>query len=250
MTDSRAAWQPGALRVVGSGASEEPVHVRTMSLAEGAAVKIADQITSGTLRPGQRLPPERELALQLGLSRGALREGLRTLESVGLVTARVGQGRFVADTGSDSPSMALTTLMQVQPSGDIIALRVLLEPALVRDMPAAQLAPTARAATTLLARMRRAQTSGAISQAVRLHTEFHLLLIRFGATRLSRTLLSSLIEASAVWQPAILRDRDAARTWVEAHHEIVTALESGDVDRAAEQVRAHLQPAFTYRTSD
>jgi len=134
--------------------------------------------------------------------------------------------------------------------GDIVALRALLEPALVRDMPAAQLAPTAVAATELLARMRRAQSSGAISQAVRYHTEFHLLLIRFGATRLSRTLLSSLIEASAVWQPAILRDRDAARFWVEEHHEIVKALESGDIDRAAEQVRAHLKPAFTYRTSD
>jgi GntR family transcriptional repressor for pyruvate dehydrogenase complex len=250
MTYPRAAGRPGDLRVMDADGSEEPEHVRTMSLAEGAAVKIAHEITSGTVRPGQRLPPERELAQRLGLSRGALREGLRTLESVGLVTARVGQGRFVADTGVDRPSMALTALMQVQPSGDIVALRALLEPALVRDMPAAQLAPTAVAATKLLARMRRAQSSGAISQAVRYHTEFHLLLIRFGATRLSRTLLSSLIEASAVWQPAILRDRDAARTWVEAHHEIVTALESGDVDRAAEQVRAHLKPAFTYRTSD
>jgi GntR family transcriptional repressor for pyruvate dehydrogenase complex len=229
---------------------DEPALVRTVSLAEGAAVRIANEISTGAVRPGERLPPERELALRLGLSRGALREGLRTLESVGLVTARVGQGRFVADTGSDRPSMALTTLMQVQPSGDILALRGLLEPAMVRDMPATQLAPTAQAAAELLAKMRRAQASGAISQAVRYHTEFHLLLIRFGSTRLSRTLMSSLIEAGAAWQPAILRDRPAAKAWVKRHADIVTALESGDIERTAEQVLDHLQLPFAYRTSD
>jgi GntR family transcriptional repressor for pyruvate dehydrogenase complex len=224
--------------------------LRTLSLAEGAAVKIAGEITSGVIRPGQRLPPERDLAPRLGLSRGALREGLRTLESVGLVTARVGQGRFVSDTGSDRPSIALNTLMQLQPSGDILALRRLLEPAAVRDMPAAQLAPTAAAAADLLAKMRAAQASGAINQAVRYHTEFHLALVRFGATRLLRALLSSLIEASTVWQPAILRDREAARFWVQRHLEIVRALESGDIERASEGVINHLQEPFNYPASD
>lgn len=244
--DGRAADEQNAT----AGTPAEAEHVRTVSLAEGAAVKIADQITSGTIRPGQRLPPERELAQRLGLSRGALREGLRTLESVGLVTARVGQGRFVADAGSDRPSMALTALMQIQPSGDIVALRYLLEPAMVRDMPAAQLAPTAASAAQLLARMRRAQAAGSITQAVRYHTDFHLLLVRFGATRLSRSLLASLIEASAVWQPALLRDRDAARFWIARHEDIVLALESGDIEQAAVHVRDHLQPTFSYTTSE
>jgi GntR family transcriptional repressor for pyruvate dehydrogenase complex len=233
-------------------ASPEPAYprVRTMSLAEGAAVKIAGEITSGAVRPGERLPPERDLAQRLGLSRGALREGLRTLESVGLVTARVGQGRFVSDTGSDRPSVALNTLMQLQPSGDIGALRRLLEPAAVRDMPAAQLAPTAAAAADLLAKMRTAQARGAITIAVRQHTEFHLLLVRYGSTRLLRSLLSSLIEASAVWQPAILRDTEAARFWVFRHAEILDALESGDIEQTADRVLSHLQLPFMYPTSE
>ena len=113
---SKRAQKAGSIDLGPDGSGH---HLRTMSLAEGAAVKIASEITSGAIRPGQRLPPERDLAPRLGLSRGALREGLRTLESVGLVTARVGQGRFVSDTGSDRPSIALNTLMQLQPSGDI-----------------------------------------------------------------------------------------------------------------------------------
>jgi GntR family transcriptional repressor for pyruvate dehydrogenase complex len=250
MTRARGAIAEREDEAADAEMSGQSRHVRTVSLAEGAAVKIASEITTGVLRPGQRLPAERDLAQHLGLSRGALREGLRTLESAGLVTARVGQGRFVADTGSDRPSMALTTLMQIQPSGDIVALRLILEPALVRDMPAAQLVPTAASAVELLAKMRRAQASGAISQAVRYHTEFHLLLVRFGTTRLARQLMSSLIAASAVWQPAILRERDAARFWIQRHNEIVVALQSGDVGEAAERVREHLQPQFAYPTSD
>jgi GntR family transcriptional repressor for pyruvate dehydrogenase complex len=224
-----------------AGVAATPPHIRTISLAEGAAVKIAGEINSGMLRPGQRLPPERDLAQHLGLSRGALREGLRTVESAGLVTARVGQGRFVNDPGSERSSIALNTFMQLQPSGDILAVRRLLEPAAIRDLPAAQLSNIAASAADLLAKMRRAQAAGAITQAVRHHTEFHLLLARFGSTRLLRTLLSSLIEASTVWQPSLLHDRQTARFWVRRHMEILEALESGDIERTAHTVRDHLQ---------
>ena len=215
------------------------------SLAEGAAARIASEINAGKIRPGERLPAERELAAELGVSRGALREGLRTLESAGLVSARVGHGRFVNDVGSDRSSAALTTFMQLQPSGDILAVRRLLEPAAIRDMPASQLGATAVEAARLLQRMRSSQRSGAITQAVRNHTEFHLLLIKFGSSRLLRSLLMSLIEASSAWQPAILRDRDAARFWVERHREIVTAIESRDVDQAAAAALGHLTEPFT-----
>ena len=225
-------------------------HVRTMSVAEGAAAKIAEEITSGVIRPGQRLPPERDLAKRLGLSRGALREGLRTLESAGLVTARVGQGRFVDDTGSDRPSVALNALMQLQPSGDILALRRLLEPAAVRDMPAAQMAATAAAAADRLRKMKSAHASGATTQAVRHHTEFHLLLVRFGSTRLLRSLASSLIEASGAWQPAILRDREAAKFWVFRHAEILDALEASDIELTTARVLAHLELPFVYPSTE
>src|SRR3954465_1962290 len=102
-----------------SPATSEPP-LKTMSLAESAAARIAREITAGSLRPGQRLPPERDLALSFGVSRGALREGLRTLESMGLLHARVGQGRFVAVAGGDAPSLALNAWMQLQAVGGII----------------------------------------------------------------------------------------------------------------------------------
>ena len=54
-----------------------------VSLTDSASRRIAELIGNGTFAPGHRLPPERELAGTLGLSRGALREALRTLAYAG-----------------------------------------------------------------------------------------------------------------------------------------------------------------------
>jgi GntR family transcriptional repressor for pyruvate dehydrogenase complex len=54
-------------------------------------------IAAGRLRPGDRLPPERELALQVGVSRPTVRAGLRWLAAMGVVRARQGSGTFITD---------------------------------------------------------------------------------------------------------------------------------------------------------
>lgn len=66
--------------------------------------QIADQIAalvqSGEYKPGERLPPERDLATQLGVSRPSVREALIALEVEGYVEVRVGSGVYVTNTGS------------------------------------------------------------------------------------------------------------------------------------------------------
>jgi GntR family transcriptional regulator, transcriptional repressor for pyruvate dehydrogenase complex len=54
-------------------------------------------IESGDLRPGDRLPPERELAVQLGVSRPSVRAGLRSLAAIGVLQTRHGAGTFITD---------------------------------------------------------------------------------------------------------------------------------------------------------
>lgn len=62
------------------------------------AIQVVDLIRSGAFRAGECLPPERELAHRLGVSRNALREAMIALELVGLVEVRVGAGTFVLPT--------------------------------------------------------------------------------------------------------------------------------------------------------
>lgn len=73
------------------------VPVRQGSVADLIARSIVDMVAGESLRPGDRLPPERELAALLGVGRPSLREALRSLKSQGRVAIRHGAGVFVAD---------------------------------------------------------------------------------------------------------------------------------------------------------
>jgi GntR family transcriptional repressor for pyruvate dehydrogenase complex len=67
--------------------------------AAGAQVveHVRQEIEAGRLGPGDRLPPERELALKMGVSRPSLRSGLRTLQAMGIITSRRGAGTFIVE---------------------------------------------------------------------------------------------------------------------------------------------------------
>ncbi|MCO4826228.1 MAG: FCD domain-containing protein [Amylibacter sp.] len=71
--------------------------IQHTKIAEAIIRQIEELILEGVLRPGDRLPPERELAKTLDVSRPSLREALTSLEERGLLTAHQGGGTFVAD---------------------------------------------------------------------------------------------------------------------------------------------------------
>ena len=73
--------------------------VRSARLFEEICDQIKGQLSQGKIRPGDKLPPERELAGQFGVSRSAVREALRALEVLGLVELRKGSkgGAFLLD---------------------------------------------------------------------------------------------------------------------------------------------------------
>ena len=79
------------------------------STAEEVVTRLRDMIHSGELRSGDRLPPERDLARYLGVSRPTLRAGIRSLSTVGILQSRQGAGTFVADA-EESPTLDSSAL--------------------------------------------------------------------------------------------------------------------------------------------
>ena len=73
--------------------------VNKVSISEDIAQQILDLISNGTLVPGQRIPSERDLCKTFGAARSSLREALRGLCMIGVLTARVGEGTSVAADG-------------------------------------------------------------------------------------------------------------------------------------------------------
>ena len=71
-------------------------------------------ITTGRLRPGSRLPVEKDLAVELGVSRGSLREGVRALALMGVLETRQGDGTYVTALDPSSLLAPLSVLVDLQ----------------------------------------------------------------------------------------------------------------------------------------
>ncbi|WP_400164528.1 FadR/GntR family transcriptional regulator [Brevibacillus sp. TJ4] len=69
--------------------------IKRVTVAEQVMEQIAQLIISGQLKPGEQLPNERDLAVMFGVTRGRIREALRALSLVGLITIKAGEGSFV-----------------------------------------------------------------------------------------------------------------------------------------------------------
>ena len=65
-------------------------------MTEQVVIQVREMIRQGKLKPGDRLPSERELAKRLGISRASLRAGLRFLAAIGVLTSRHGSGTYIA----------------------------------------------------------------------------------------------------------------------------------------------------------
>lgn len=77
--------------------------------AEEVVARLQEMIHKGELASGDRLPPERDLAKLLGVSRPTLRAGIRSLTAVGILQSRQGAGTFVAEA-QDSPTLDTSAL--------------------------------------------------------------------------------------------------------------------------------------------
>jgi len=71
--------------------------ITPVRLYESAIEQIMDLVKRSELKPGDKLPPERELAEKLSISRGSLREAFRVLESRGLIKSKPGGGRYIRE---------------------------------------------------------------------------------------------------------------------------------------------------------
>jgi len=88
------------------------LRIARQSLYEQIVQQMQDMILSGSLSPGDKFPPERLMAEQLGVSRTVVREAFKTLEHRGLVKVLTGDGTYVCQIGSETISESLRLILQ------------------------------------------------------------------------------------------------------------------------------------------
>src|SRR5208282_5600910 len=105
--------------------------IQSARLYEQIVQQIEESILKGTLKPGDQLPAEREMAHQLGVSRTAVREAVKALREKGLVEAHPGRGTFITNGTSHSIRQTLDWILRAGPgegTAHLAEVREILEP--------------------------------------------------------------------------------------------------------------------------
>lgn len=212
------------------------VHSARASIEVAAQLRTA--ILSRVYRPGDRLPTERELVRQFGVSRVTVRDALRSLEAGGLIQVRIGGqgGPYVAHP--DVAVLSTNLGNQLQLSG--CTFWELAEARLAQETTAARLAAE-RAKPEDLALLEEAlREAGEVGTAAA-SVDFHEAVARASGNRAlwmmfaaTRTLIREAFDELHALQP------DMATSARRAHEALLAAIAGRDGDRAVELMRAHL----------
>jgi GntR family transcriptional repressor for pyruvate dehydrogenase complex len=115
------------------GMSLRPMHaLKTNDLTHTLVSGLKEMIVSGELHPGSRLPPERELAKQFAVNRASVRQALKALEVMGIVSQRVGDGTYLTNDASTTLRVPLDFLIIVDGISfqELFEARLIVEPEL------------------------------------------------------------------------------------------------------------------------
>lgn len=211
-----------------------PVHV-----ADDLSAKLEDMIVTGELPRGSRLPPEREFAVQLGVSRASVREALRELELKGMIDRRPGRGTLVADASRMLHTGSLLAVMSdaERTVSEVMDLRAALEPP-IAGRAASRATP--RDVERLSAIHREMRGSRSSARSVELDVEFHQEIGR--ATH--NPLLVKLVEVTSTWMAPSrnrpLQSRQRRARSLAAHGRILDAIAAHDPDAAASAMAEHI----------
>jgi|SRR6266540_1858768 len=210
--------------------------------------QIADQltmlITSGEFRRGERLPSERDLAVQLGVSRPSVREALIALEIQGLVEVRVGAGIFVAQSDARPAAVPIN---EGQGPFELLRARWLIEGEIAalaaREATKADLAPIRSAVEAM------EQLANKNQETAPPDRDFHM---RIAAATHNGALVSVVLYLwdrgrGAMWQrmEEHFQTQQMREAAIREHWAILAALEARDARKSRAAMRAHIRRVST-----
>jgi GntR family transcriptional repressor for pyruvate dehydrogenase complex len=216
--------------------------VKSKRVFEDIADQIRELIYAGVLKPGDKLPPERELAVQFGAGRMVVREALRVLEQAGFIYIKQGieGGTFVktADTKVVTESfsnliklgnVSIAQLMEARIAFEELVLKFAMEKIDEHDLE--------------LLERNISDTEDLLMQRIRLRREnlnFHLLIARAAKNPLFEMIIQSVLDIVLGYLTKFHPDEQYLRNNLESHRTIYSALKTKDFERARHCLREHL----------
>ena len=219
---------------------------QTGSVSDRIEKQVLALMTAEDLKPGERLPSERDLAALLKVSRPSVREAVKSLEAQGRLHVRHGQGVFVA-TPASAKNLRAALIQQEITLGELFAMREVLE------IPAAGWAARTGDTTRLRAA---AEALNALNTGARarkrdydrlqeLDAAFHMRVVEAAGNRFLRQTLVVLQEMLAAGMQTTLVVPGRLEASRAEHGQILAALRNGDATAARAAARRHIRGTRT-----
>jgi GntR family transcriptional regulator, transcriptional repressor for pyruvate dehydrogenase complex len=213
--------------------------VRRNRLSEQVAEQLQHFILH-TLKPGDKLPPERQLAESFGVSRSSVREAIRALELIGLVEPRQGMGTVIRDDSADPSVNPLTSvLMQKRRMlAELLDVRSIVEPPLARRA-ASHATPEQIARLDELVRRQREKLARGEST-IDEDSEFHYAIATAANNAVILKVLDVLMDLLRETRERTLQVQGRPQKSIRAHELIVDAIRRRDPKGAEQAMRDHI----------
>lgn len=220
--------------------------VQSEKLALAVVRQIEQLILRGILRPGERLPSERELSERMGVSRPSLREAVGVLQERGLLSSKAGSGIFVSEEIGAHYPHALTRLFSTHEEAvfDYIAFRRDIEGIAAERAAQYGSETDLKVVDTLFRKMEASHSKRNPSEEASLDAEFHLAIIEASHNvvllHMMRGMFDLLAEGVFFNRQVMFKQRTTRDMLLDQHRAINDAIQARDPEAARKAVHAHL----------
>lgn len=218
-------------------------------LFQQVADRIRVAIFKGDLRPGSRLPPEPALAAMLQVSRSALREAVKVLESRGFLTMRrgYGGGTFVRerDTGSLVSAYADLLRLSMVDVEELTRARVFLESVALREAAAHATAQDLDTLGEKIAEARACYAEGRVEARISANLAFHSLLSRFSGNIVLEMTITSILSILFDYLKVMTITPEMIEGTLKSHEGILSGLREGRTEETIALNQGHIQEVST-----
>ncbi len=222
-----------------------PVPTKTALVVQA----IAEKIRTGELRPGDRLPSERDLATQLGVSRPSVREAIAALQLAGLLETRLGDGTYVTFRLTQPLELLLNKAQEILHTSEspleILTLRRVLEVGAARLAVIRATPEDVELVQEIWRRKRHLALSGRYEEYLSIAEQFHLAVARATHSEAVTKMVASVLQAvhQPLWRAMRVdyyrRDPVRIQEMLAVHEAILQALRKRDLQAITEAVELH-----------
>lgn len=221
------------------------LEIKRSKLRDSVVEHLLGMMRDGQLKPGEFLPNEREMAVQLGIGRASLREAIHQLEVLGYLQARQGEGTLVLDPTTADLAKPFRGLLVGRPhmAQDLLEFRLLLEPGVAAL--AAQRAESEDIQALEAALETQRQVASRHQSLRRADLEFHELIARAARNDVTTQVLSALRQLMVNLREHALSD-DQQELTLKHHTAIVDAIRKHRPDAARSAMESHLKDVVRF----